>query len=411
MNTLQKHLMILGAGPFQTPAIRKAVALGYRVTTVDYLPDNIGHSYSHNYVNCSTPDKDCVLAAARELDIDGICTFSSDIAIPTVGHVCDELGLPGVSHDAALTMSSKHLFRAFLEEKNLPHPKFIAGRSFEEIETGLDNLRFPVIVKPVDTSGSRGTAKVDMLRMNGLAEALAGAQHYSRSGYVCVEEFLEGVEVGGDGYLIDGRFAFIAITRKHLDRFVVTGHDLPTDISPDDQHRLVEALETCCASLGYAQGPLNFDVMVAPDSLIILEMSARNGGNGIPSVIARATGVDVEELTLRGAAGDPLGIPDHGDRRVARVIRPAGSYVFGSMQGGVLSRITSHEELTAAVPEVLEFHPAVQLGGEVLPFEHNGNMIGFVLFDCSGPEGYYGMVEKIDAALGIQIDTESHSPR
>jgi len=70
--------MILGAGPLQVSAIRKAVELDLEVITVDYLPENMGHRYSHHFVNCSTTDREGVLYAAREMEIDGICTFSSD---------------------------------------------------------------------------------------------------------------------------------------------------------------------------------------------------------------------------------------------------------------------------------------------------------------------------------------------
>lgn len=80
MTLMTKKLMILGAGVSQLDAIRKAVELGFYVITVDYLPDNIGHKFSHQFVNCSTVDKEGILKIARDLSIDGIVTFASDVA-------------------------------------------------------------------------------------------------------------------------------------------------------------------------------------------------------------------------------------------------------------------------------------------------------------------------------------------
>lgn len=397
---MDKRLMILGAGPFQAPAIRKAAALGYHVITVDYLPDNVGHQYGHQYVNLSTVDKDGVLQAARDLHVDGICTFSSDVAIPTVAHVCHALGLPGASPRAAETMAAKHRFRSFLKDAHLTCPQFVSGDTLGSI---VEQLHFepPVIFKPVDASGSRGITRLDRLDPESVARAFLKAQGYSRSKTVCVEELVAGTEVGGDAILVDGHVAFIAITHKHLDGFVVTGHSLPTNISQADQLRVVRHIEAICSALGYRSGPLNFDAIVADDRMTMLEMSARNGGNGIPAVIERATGIDVEKAAIHLALGEKPDLPEY-----VEIKHSAGSFVFGSMTGGRLEHICPPRELQLRVPEVFEVHYAKRLGELVEPFEHNGNLVGFALFDCQDADDYERVTEKISGALDLAIRPE-----
>lgn len=396
-----KRLMILGAGPFQAPAIRKAAALGCHVITVDYLPDNVGHQYGHQYVNLSTVDAEGVLQAARELRIDGICTFSSDVAVPTVAYVCEQLGLPGASPAAAETMATKNRFRAFLRDARLTCPAFLSGDSFEAIAGDLRTLKAPIVVKPVDTSGSRGITRIDRIDPSTCHAAFLKAQGYSRSKIVCVEEFVPGTEVGGDAILVNGRVAFIAITHKHLRGFVVTGHSLPTNITQSDQAHVIQQIEAICSALGYHSGPLNFDAIVSADSVTMLEMSARNGGNGIPAVIQRATGVDVEQAAIHLALGAAPYLPHH-----AGIKHGAGSFVFGSMTGGRLERICSPRELQLHVPEVFEVHYAKQTGDYIEPFEHNGNLIGFALFDCSDAADYERVTERISDTLDLAIRPE-----
>src|SRR5688500_5461390 len=130
---------------------------------LDHLPDNLAPRMAHHSINCSTTDKEGVLRVAADLEIDGIATFASDVAVPTVGYVNDRLGLPGISGSAATVMTMKHHFRAFLKSAGLDHPNFFIGSCFEELEEGLKTLTFPVIVKPVDTSGSRGVTRVEAL--------------------------------------------------------------------------------------------------------------------------------------------------------------------------------------------------------------------------------------------------------
>lgn len=390
--------MVLGAGTFQVDGIRKAAALGCHVTTVDYLPDNVGHRYGHHYVNASTVDRTAVLQAARDLRIDGICTFSSDAAVPTVAHVCDQLGLPGPSSKAAETMSAKHRFREFLRSAGLACPGFISGIDIDEMASRVASLPLPLIVKPVDTSGSRGISRLDTSDPTALRAAFDKAQSFSPTRTVCIEEFVAGTEVGGDAILVDGRVSFISITHKYLQDFVVTGHRLPTNISEADQKRVCEHVEEVCEALGYAQGPLNFDAIVGPGGITLLEISARNGGNGIAAVIERATGVDVESATIQLA----LGRKPHLEGS-SQVIRGAASLVFGSTTAGRIERMCTPDELLQRHPFVSLVAFSRSIGDEVHPFEHNANLIGFAVFDCRDSYEYERATEMILDTLDLAI--------
>jgi biotin carboxylase len=393
--------MVLGAGPFQTPAIRKAASLGCQVITVDYLPDNIGHRFGHQSINCSTVDREGVLAVARELHIDGICTFSSDVAVSTVAHVSAALGLPGISPAVAATMTAKHWFRAFLKSAGFACPDFLSASRFAELGADLHRLRPPVVCKPVDASGSRGITKLDDLEPAAVEQAFLRAQRCSRTSTVCVESFVPGTEVGGDALLVDGNMVFAAITCKHMDGFVVRGHSLPAALSSRDQARVSAHLEEVCAALGYRSGPLNFDVIVGPDAVTILEMSGRNGGNGIAGVIERATGFDVETGAIHLALGERPHLPARMEE-----CRGAGSLVFGSPTGGTLVHLCSAAELRNRVPEVFAVTLVKQPGDRVEPFEHNGNLVGFVLFDCPHADEYERLTEKIHATLALHVDPD-----
>ena len=390
--------MILGAGLFQLPAIKKAKKLGYCVITVDHTPDNPGHQYSHHYVNCSTVDKIGVLRAAKELQIDGICTFASDVAIPAVGYVCDALGLNGPSLQVAETFSQKHLFRAFLKQHDQLCPDYMVGSSFSEVESFIaerDNEGRKFLAKPVDTSGSRGVSMFYASQKNQAERSFEFAKQFSRSGLVCVEEFIEGEEVGGDGLLRNGKFEFIAITHKHLEGFIVQGHSLPPNLDPVDRARVIGALEDTCARLGYSNGPLNFDVMVSPSAIHIIEMSPRNGGNGLPAVIQRHYGVDLELMTLQMAVGDTLVIPKINDDPSS-----CGSLVIGSSKAGILDSITDLETLRSSLSGVYELTCTAHSGDAISALDHNGNSLGYVLFES---EDYEEAVAAINQSLQIKL--------
>ena len=389
-------LLVLGAGPFQVSGIKKAVALGHEVITADYTTDGIGHRFSSQRVDCSTTDIAGILGIATELEVDGICTFASDVAVPAVAHACTELELPGVPEPAARTMAFKHRFRRFQHEHGLPHPHFANGRVLEELGSIAD-FTWPLIVKPVDTSGSRGVIKVIEPSMDAVARAFTAAKEFSRSGMVCVEEFVRGTEVGGDAIVVDGKTAFIAITRKYLDGFVVTGHSLPAAINAHAQAMVVNALESCCVALGNITGVINFDVMVDEGRTCVLEMSPRTGGNGIPAIITHATGVDPEIATIQLALGQPI------ETTPARATQGAASWVFGSRSAGILQHLNGADEVRRYVPELLELHQTTPQGSTVEPFMHGGTLLGYALFECPSPNHYRSIVSRIEDALQLAV--------
>ena len=393
-----KKLMILGAGPNQLPGIKKAVDMGLYVITVDNISDSIGHKYSNRFVNCSTVDRMGVLKAATELDVDGIVSFASDVAMPAVGFVVGRLGLPGVSEYVANTMVNKANLRIFQNENKLNHPQFLLAKDMDDIRKQISGLTSPLMFKPIDTSGSRGISVVWEADPKSWAMAFERAKIHSRAKTVCVEEFVSGIDVSGDGLLLNGRLEYAVLTKKFKKGFVITGHRLPTDLSVAEQERIfVEVVKTCTA-IGYKNGPLDFDVRISRDSVTIVELSPRLGGNGIPMIIEHGTGVDVFSAAIRLSLGYELKLPGK-----AEISRNCGSLIFGSDIGGILEFISTDQELRDAVPEIFDCYINFAIGDEVSRFTHGGNSLGFVLFDCPEYSSYSSVVEKIKEHLRIEV--------
>ena len=193
-----KKILVLGGNLFQLPAIKYAKKRGYYVITCDYLPDNPGHKYADEYHNISTTDKEAVLKLAKELSIDGILCFCSDPAAPTDAYVTDKMGITGNPYEKIKILAEKHYWRKFLSENNFCVPKAKAYTLFEEID--LDFWNYPVMVKPVDSSGSKGITKV--YDKDKVYSAFNYALSYSRNKIIIIEDYIEkiGYQIGGDGF-------------------------------------------------------------------------------------------------------------------------------------------------------------------------------------------------------------------
>ena len=151
---------MLGGSMQQIPIIKKAKEQGIYVITCDYAPENPGHKFADEYHNVSTTYLDGVLELAKGLDIDGIVAYASDPAAPTAAYVAEKLGLPGNPYESVKICTQKDLFRKFLKDHGFNCPVAEGYTSYEDALADIDKFRVPVMVKPVDSSGSKGVVKI-----------------------------------------------------------------------------------------------------------------------------------------------------------------------------------------------------------------------------------------------------------
>lgn len=180
--------MLLGGLRYLLPVINVAHKLGYYVITCDYLPDNIAHKYSDEYCNVSIIDKDAVLAVAQEKQIDGIMSFAVDPGVVTAAYVAEQMGLPFQgSYKSVSILQDKSKFRQFLSDNNFNVPNAKGYANLNDALSDVDYFNWPVIVKPVDSAGSKGVSRVDS--PDNLAQAIEYALSEAHNGHFIIEDF------------------------------------------------------------------------------------------------------------------------------------------------------------------------------------------------------------------------------
>lgn len=303
-----KKILILGASDIHLPVIRECQRLGHRALVADIDPEAPGLRIADVPLVISTNDVDAILAAARAHAIDGILT-TSDYPVRTVARVCRELGLPGLPEAAAAICTDKFLQRKLLRSCGLLCPGFELIESSEQLPAA-DRLAFPVVVKPVDSSASRGVSRVD--DRSGLRYAWELARSYSRNANVIVEEFISGPEFSVEVLVEHSVAHIVAITEKATDgegeRFYVeTRHIVPALLSAADAEAIHGAVRKVIAAVGLDNSASHTEVKLAPQGPVIIEIAARLGGDYITSdLVPLATGISMLENVIRMAIGEPI---------------------------------------------------------------------------------------------------------
>lgn len=311
--TNQKKIMLLGGIHYLLPVIKAAHEQGYYVITADYLPDNIAHKYSDEYVNVSITDKEAVLKAAQEHQIDGIISFGVDPGVVAAAYVQEKMGLPSMGpYESVVILQNKDLFRAFLQEHGFNCPKSKGYSTIDEALKDTDWLTWPMIVKPTDSAGSKGVTRVD--RIEDYAEAVKYAFEKSIKGLIIVERYLEkvGCSSDTDSFLLDGKFRFMSFNAQRFDAdaanpYAPSSYTWPSTF-PEHETYLAVELQRLMDLLHMQTSVFNIETRLASDGKpYIMECTPRGGGNRLCEMLRYATGVDMIAAQVRAAVGDPVG--------------------------------------------------------------------------------------------------------
>jgi len=308
-----KRIMLLGGLRYLIPVIKEAHKLGVYVITADYLPNNIAHKYSDEYCNVSIIDKDAVLKAAEKLKIDGILSHAVDPGVTTAAYVAEKMGLPfQCSYETACILQDKSLFRKFLAKNGFNCPKAKGYNNAEDSLKDVDYFNWPVIVKPVDSAGSKGVSKVE--NKADLSSAIELALSSSISKKFIIEDFLDviGAQSSADIFTVDGKLVYPAYSDQLFDANAANPYTPAIEIWPSTmeqkfQEDLTEQLQKLVTLLGMKSGIYNVESRVCSNGkAYIMEVSPRGGGNRIAELQDMATRQNLICNEIKKALGMPL---------------------------------------------------------------------------------------------------------
>lgn len=306
---MSKKLLIVGASFLQVPMIKKAKEMGLYVAVADYNPSAVGIKYADEYFNCSTIDKDGLLEVALKFKPDGIATMATDMPMRAIAYVCSKIGLNSISENTAYLATDKIKMIKQFKLYGVSSPIFEECENFEECIESFEKIkRLPLILKPSDSSGSRGVIKVNS--KDKLKESFEYAKNSSRDGKVIIEEFMDGPEVSVECFGINGDIHILQVTDKittGAPHFVELGHIQPSSLKKEEIDKIKELAIKACLSLGIINGPAHAEIIVTNDGPKMVEIGARMGGDCITSdLVPLSTGIDMVKATIDYSLGNKI---------------------------------------------------------------------------------------------------------
>lgn len=365
-----KKLMIMGAGIYQVPLIKRAKAMGIHTIAVSIPGNYPGFAVADEICHINTVDYEAVLKVAREKQIDGIVTAGTDVAVITIGKVCDEMGLTGLSFEAAKIASDKMLMKECYEANGVRTARFRKVRFEDDLKEAIRDLEYPLIFKAVDSSGSRGITRVN--KPEDIEAAVAAVKAVTRKQYYIVEEFIIGEEFGAQAFVYGGKLQFVLPHGDYVftgDTGVPVGHFAPYNLSEEVLRDVYEQTEKAIRAMKLNNCAINADFIMKDGKTYVLEIGGRSGATCLAELVSIYYGFDYYEKIIQAALGEKPEFPQ--EKAV-----PNASKLLMSDRDGVIRSIANHNPQDERIYEVMFDY---SVGEAVKKFKVGPHRIGHVI--------------------------------
>lgn len=384
-----KKLLMLGGGFLQKYVIRKAKTLGYYVLCLDADPNAVRFAIADEHAVINIVDEEACLAYARDKQVDGVLTAATDFSVLTMSRIAEELHLPGINYQSAKVIKNKALVRKRLFEANADD----TGISYEidsvdDIADILPKIKFPVMMKPVDGSGSRGASKVE--KTEDFVKAAVFAMNGSITHRAVAEPFIEGKEYGVESFVDNGVIHVLGVMQKDMTLppyYAELGHAIPSGLTPELETKVKSCVYRAIFALGVNHGSVNMDLLITNEGNVhIVDVGARMGGNLIGShIIPMGTGIDYMGNMIRAAVGDATNWkPEWQPKPVATKLL--------ALTPGIIKKLPNFDQIAAEYNVQIEHH--LHVGDTITPYRTNLDGCGYVV------------AHDIDVELSIALASE-----
>lgn len=315
-----KIILVVNTGsPKKRFILQKIKKLGLITIVVNKKIENWAKNYVDHWILSDNSNHALTIDAIHNfivthptIKINGAVTFWEDDVL-LCSRICDRFKFIGTPLSVAKKGRNKFLFREFCSKNGLPAPRYAYIRSGQDIKNIIQNLTFPLVIKPAYGSSSAYVMKVEN------EEELKNSFDYIQTSLsaniesaltdgldILVEEYIDGNEVDIDILMQNGKIKFYSITDNYQTRepfFVETGQSIPSGLPDEDQTKLIEMAEETLEKMGVQNGCIHFEAKSAKKGPVPIEVNLRMGGDEVHSFVKGAWGVDLIENAIKIAFG------------------------------------------------------------------------------------------------------------
>lgn len=387
---MKKKIMVLGAGRGQVDLIKAIKSYGYYSIVASIEGNYPGFNYADEccYVDISNPE--AVYEKAKELKIDAITTACIDTGISALGYVCEELGLSGLSKKAAKLSGDKLLMKDAFMRNGVNTARYKKISSAEELDSILEELNLPLIIKAVDLQGSRGINIVHTKEE--IVPCFNDTMKETRKDFCIIEEYIEGYEFGAEAFVYNNKVLYVLPCGEitYLSKTnIPVGHYAPLEVDKSIVNSIYCEATKAINATGLNNCAVNIDMILKDNKVYIIELTGRVGANCLPQISSIYYGIDVYKLIVETALGnDPTSYYESEKKSPT----PCYAKMLYSEKYGVLSEIINNNQKDERIYEISYF---VKPGDLIRKFTNSRDCIGEIIVKGNSINECESLIESI----------------
>ena len=398
-------VLIIGGGEGQVPLIDAAHNLGLQAVVVSPKGNYRGRLMADCVIeeDIRFPDRIVTNHEFGNKNIVAVVSDQLDEAVPIVAKLAEHFNVPGIGYDVAVRFKDKYVMRIAASRLGVAVPKCVFVEKIADLQKTVEGLKYPVMIKPVDSASSRGVYKA--CNLDELSQYYLDSRRYSSVG-VIVEEYISGREYVVEGFTVDYHTKNLIV--GHRDYFDVPGAFIPcatvfrdADSATDSlEERLKELNLKIVNGFGLKFGLTHAEYIYneVEDKIYLVEIAARGGGVCISSdLVPAACGVDSISLYMRTALGEQ--IPP------VKLHKGAAAYFCYMLPEGNVASIDGVAKMQAVSGFIRAVLGNVEIGMHIAAARDKYSRKGPILVKGETKNDCYAAIEKIKKFFRVKVQT------
>lgn len=397
-----KTVVVLPGNYAQIPLIEKSKLMGNRTLVITPEENSPAFPLADGHLQCDIFDFDHILKYCTEQRADAVISDVCDIAMPVIARLGKALNVPALDSESAELFTNKYAMREFCIEYGIPTPEYQFCESVEEVERFFDCMKSPVIIKPLDSSASKGVFKI--------SEKAEIRQHFSETVTfsktkkgVLAERFVEGTEFTVDGIKTPSKHYTLAISeKKHFTHNLNVASELYFTHSNEkfDYSVLATQNDTFVENSQLQFGLTHAEYKYENGKFYLIEIAARGGGGHISShIVPYMSGVDNYQFLLECSLGNSYN-PDFRVRDEFKDNCAVLKFLDTPGDGGIVDGIEG-TELLESDPRISIYRLNFKVGDVIKHAENDAERIGFYIACCKNKTELDNLMQMIQKKVRI----------
>lgn len=393
-----KKLLVLGGMKISCEIVRKAKEMGAYVAVTDYNSQekSPAKQIADEFFMDSTTDVNAIVNLIKKEKFDGVLTGFVDLLLPYYAEICKKAGLPSLATKEQYEVYiEKSKYKALLKKYGVPVPEEYVINDMTDKQ--MSSIKYPVIVKPTDSSGARGIQVCE--NRDELLDACSNALRFSKTGSVIVEQFLRGAEVTAFWMIQDGDPHFIGLGNRHAEKnqgpdilALPVGYTYPSIHTKKYMYEIVPVMEKMLKGSGIENGLLFSQCVIENGIPKVYDLGLRLTGSLEYYMFEKMCGYNPMEMLIRfaltGSEGEVIK-----DKVDPYLNGRYGWNISFLMKPGIITKIIGYEGIKR-VPGVIDAVIAHEVGEEI-----KSNERGLLKQICCRVLGHSDTVDEMREAV------------